>query len=176
MKTFGAADPDAYRALARCWAATVTVVTARRRRSPPLPAVGELDGFTCTGFSPVSIEPPLILVSATNAQSPLSILTESDAFAVNLLAPDQEALGNAFSRPVVERPDLWGTFAWSPDAFGAPLLPNTAGAFSARVQQLVPAGDHTLVVGKVTAIHLGSNPDTLVYHHRGYGRFARFHE
>ena len=70
-------------------------------------AVGDLDGFTCTGFTPVSIEPPLIVVSVTNSQSPLAILTESDAFAVNLLAPDQEALGNAFSRPVTERPDLW---------------------------------------------------------------------
>ena len=174
-------DPDAYKALARCWAATVTVVTARRAPaeagtgpSDPEPvdaASPELDGFTATAFLTVSISPPIVLVSVTNASSGLATLVGSGGFAVNLLSPGQAELANAFARPQAERVALWDRIAWTPDEAGAPLLGGTAGAFSARVREVVEAGDHTIVLGDVTAVHLHSGPESLLYHNRAYGRF-----
>ena len=174
MQSFPPTSADTYKALARTWAATVTVVTARR--AAPLhegePA-GELDGFTATAFLTVSMAPPIIVVSATTAASAFTMLRNAAAFAVNLLSPDQSDLAGAFARPAAERAGLWERTAWTPDGDGVPLLGGTTGAFSARVRQLVDAGDHTLVLGDVTALHLGAGEDTLVYHNRGYGRVAR---
>jgi flavin reductase (DIM6/NTAB) family NADH-FMN oxidoreductase RutF len=166
---------ESYKTLARTWAATVTVVTARRAstREPAAEAAPTLDGFTATAFFTVSMAPPIIVVSATTTATAFTMLRDAEAFAVNLLAPDQAELAAAFAKPQVERAGLWDRVAWEPDAAGAPLLGGTTGAFSARVRQLVDAGDHTLVLGDVTAVHLGEGSDTLVYHNRAYGRVAR---
>jgi flavin reductase (DIM6/NTAB) family NADH-FMN oxidoreductase RutF len=174
MRRFPAADAEAFRQLARSWAATVTVVTAKQRPGAILQGFAEIDGFTATGFLTVSLEPPVILISCMNEGSSLAMLREAQGFAVNLLAPQQDALAAEFARPQPERPHLWNDLPWVPDAQGAPLLGGTVGAFSARLRQLVPAGDHTLVLGDVTAIHLDKpEGETLVYHNRGYGRFSR---
>src|SRR5256885_11362763 len=47
----------------------------------------------------------------------------------------------AFAKPAVERVGLWDRIAWQPDEAGVPLLGGATGAFSARVRQLVDAGE-----------------------------------
>ena len=173
MQSFPATSADTYKALARTWAATVTVVTARRTAAHVAPGAPELDGFTATAFLTVSITPPIILVSATTAAHAFSMLRDSAAFAVNLLGHDQVDLAAAFARPAAERAGLWEAIPWTPDAEGVPLLAGSVGAFSACVRQLIEAGDHTLVLGDVTALHHSEGTDTLVYHNRGYGRVQR---
>ena len=173
MQSFPASSSDTYKALGRTWAATVTVVTARRRPEHVTPQAPEVDGFTATAFLTVSIAPPIILVSATSASSAFAMLRDCSSFAVSLLSADQSDLAGAFAKPAVERAGLWDRIAWQPDEAGVPLLSGATGAFSARVRQLVDAGDHTLVLGDVTALHLGEGTDTLVYQNRGYGRVAR---
>jgi flavin reductase (DIM6/NTAB) family NADH-FMN oxidoreductase RutF len=169
MQSFPPASVDTYKALARTWAATVTVVTARRAQQHEGDAP-ELDGFTATAFITVSMAPPIILVSATRAATAFTMLRDAAGFAVNLLSPDQSDLAGAFAKPAAERAGLWDRTPWAPDADGVPLLGGTTGAFSARVRQLVDAGDHVVVLGDVTALHVGEGSDTLVYHNRSYGR------
>ena len=53
-------DTEAFLSLARTWAATVTVVTARRRSSAITPEAPEVDGFTATAFMMLSLDPPLL--------------------------------------------------------------------------------------------------------------------
>jgi flavin reductase (DIM6/NTAB) family NADH-FMN oxidoreductase RutF len=173
MQTFPPNSIDSYKALARTWAATVTVVTARRAPARVGESTPELDGFTATAFLTVSMSPPIIAVSATAASSAFALLRDCEAFAVNLLGVAQEDVAGAFAKPAVERLALWDRLAYTRDHEGVPLLGGTTGAFSARVRQLVEAGDHVLVLGDVTALHLGEGTETLVYHNRGYGRVAR---
>lgn len=173
MQSHGPDSTDTYKALARTWAATVTVVTVRRTTERVAEGAPELDGFTATAFLTVSIAPPIILVSATTASSAFSMLRDAAGFAVNLLAPSQAELAGAFAKPASERAGLWAKLAHARDAAGVPLLEGTTGAFSATVRSLVDAGDHTLVLGDVTQLHLGDGADTLVYHNRGYGKVMR---
>jgi flavin reductase (DIM6/NTAB) family NADH-FMN oxidoreductase RutF len=149
-------------------------VTVRRTDAAVAEGAPELDGFTATAFLTVSMSPPIIAVSATTASTALSMLREARGFAVNLLSPAQQEAAGAFAKPASERVGLWTKLPWTADEAGAPLLNGATGAFSAHVRQLIDAGDHTLVLGDVTAIHLGEGPDTLVYHNRGYGRVERF--
>jgi flavin reductase (DIM6/NTAB) family NADH-FMN oxidoreductase RutF len=173
MSTSTPSSADAYKALARTWAATVTVVTARRDPAHVAEGAPELDGFTATAFLTVSMSPPIILVSATATSSAFAMLRDAAAFAVNLLSTDQMEIASSFAKPVAERAGLWERLAWTRDGADVPLLAGTTGAFSATVRQLVDAGDHVLVLGDVTAVHLGDRSDTLVYHDRGYGKVAR---
>jgi flavin reductase (DIM6/NTAB) family NADH-FMN oxidoreductase RutF len=174
METFSPNDAEAYKALARGWAATVTVVTARRRSSSIAPEKPEIDGFTATAFLTISIDPPIIAVSVGRSSGADLLLKESEAFAVNFLRADQADVSAAFARPSRDRGDLLDRFGWKPDAAGVPLLEGTAGAFSAKVRQVVEAGDHLVVLGDVLGIHQGIASDTLVYSNRSYGRFEPF--
>ncbi|APR77515.1 NADH-FMN oxidoreductase [Minicystis rosea] len=173
MQTFSPSSIDSYKALARAWAATVTVVTVRRAPEHVAAGAPELDGFTATAFLTISMSPPIIAISATASSSAFAMMREAKAFAVNLLAPGHAELASAFAKPAAERVGLWDRVGWAPDADAVPLLSDTAGAFSARTRQLVEAGDHVLVLGDVTAIHVGEATDTLIYHNRGYGRVER---
>lgn len=167
-----ATDGDAYRRLARCQADSVMVVTVLRRAD----TVGALaplrDGFTATAFITVSMSPPILLVSATNASSALAMLRDAEAFAVNLLARDQRPIADLFASPHDRRGQPFDMHPWTPDALGVPLFEGALGAFSARVRELVPAGDHTLCLGDVTALHIGVSGEPLLYHSRRYGGFT----
>lgn len=169
MKT-SAPSADSYKALARAWAATVTVVTARAKPESLSGDTPALDGFTATAFLTVSIDPPIILVSATRTSSAFTMLRDSASFSVSLLAPGQADVAGIFAKPQAERKKLWDTVPWAEGVEGAPVVAGAAGAFSATVRQLVDAGDHVLVLGDVTAIHLGEGSDSLVYHNRAYGK------
>ena len=173
MKSFAPAEKEHYLALARRWAATVTVVTVRRAGEHVAAGQPELDGFTATAFLTVSMDPPIVAVSATASSAASSMLRQSAGFAVNLLSPSQAELAGSFARPAQDRVGLFDRIVHQPDAQGAPILDGAAGAWSARVRQLVEAGDHLLVLGDVTAVHLGEGTDTLVYHDRAYGRVSR---
>lgn len=163
--TYAPGDAETYRALARRHAASVTAVTVRR-------AGGALDGFTATAFLTVSLAPPVVLVSATNATRAAAMLADAEAWAVNLLSDAQRDAADLFATPHELRGDPFARLAWSPDANGAPLLRGALGAWSAATRALVPAGDHTLCLGDVTAIHLGPDGAPLVYRDRRYGTFA----
>jgi flavin reductase (DIM6/NTAB) family NADH-FMN oxidoreductase RutF len=174
MDTFSPTEAEAYKALARAWAATVTVVTAKRRSALIAPDKPELDGFTATHFLTVSIDPPIIAVSVGNSGGADLLLKDSEGFAVNLLLAHQVELSVAFARSSRDRSGVFARFPWKPNALGVPLLEGTAGAFSAKLRQVVQAGDHQLVLGDVLGIHQGTAGDTLIYCNRGYGRFERF--
>ncbi len=170
FQAFSASDRDAYRRLARGWAASVTVVTVLRRPETVAPGAPLQDGFTATGFLTVSIDPPIVLVSATNASSAFEMLRDAAAFAVNLLAASQQHVADRFAQPQERRAEAFTELASHRDANGVTLIPGSLGAFSATPRQLVPAGDHTLCLGDVTALHLGAINEPLVYVNRGYGR------
>ena len=170
MKTFTATDSNAYKGVARNWASTVTVVTVKRKAEFIKDGVPVQDGYTATAFLTISIDPPIILVSPTNGGSAYSMLAESDHFAVSLLACDQQPIADAFAKPSSERAENWDKFAWTADQNGSPILEGALGAFSAKIKQLIPAGDHTIVLGDVTEIHHGAAGEPLLYFNRAYGK------
>ncbi len=170
MQSFPPGDAEAFRQLARTWAATVTVVTARRRDGAGAPDAPRTDGFTATAFLTLSLSPPLIAVAVERGASSEALLAEADVFAVNFLSETQADHSLAFSRHWEHRQDTWQRFPARDDLAGVPLLQGTAGAFSAQIRHRVDVGDHVLVIGEVTEIHHGDTRRTLVYQHRGYAR------
>ncbi|MFN3266636.1 MAG: flavin reductase family protein [Deinococcales bacterium] len=170
MKTFPATDAAAYKGLARNWASTVTVVTAKRKPEFKKDGVLEQDGYTATAFLTISIDPPIILVSPSNGGSAEALLNETDYFAVSILAADQQPIADAFAKPASERTANWQRFGWSADQNGSPLLEKALGAFSAKIRERIPAGDHTIILGDVIEIHHGDAGEPLLYFNRAYGK------
>ena len=121
-------------------------------------------GTTVSAFASLSMEPPMLLVSLMRASRLLSVLRPGAAVGVNVLGAGQGDVAQLFAE---RRDDKYDHVAWDV-ADGAPRLHDQHAWVALRVARLVPAGDHTLVLGDVVnAISDAGTP--LVYHRRSFG-------
>lgn len=136
------AGADLRRTMAR-FPTGVTVVTTRGEQ-------GVRHAMTANSFTSVSLEPPLVLLSVARRARFHAPLTASGEWAVSILAADQQPLAEHFSRSgrdLATQFDEVATVAGP--VTGLPLLPGALGWLECRTAELVPAGDHTLVLGEV---------------------------
>jgi flavin reductase (DIM6/NTAB) family NADH-FMN oxidoreductase RutF len=134
------------------WTAGVTLVTV---------ADGHDDvGATVSAFCPVSTEPPLVLLSLMDGSYLAEVFGRPDApapateFAVVLLAAGQRVLSGRFAaagRPGVrlmlgDVPHRRGPVS------GALIVEGGLAALECSAEQVQPAGDHLLVLARVTGV------------------------
>ena len=117
----------------------VTVVTTRN-------GAGEPVGFTANSFASVSLDPPLLLVCPARSLSSFAAFARCSHFAVNVLAEGQEDVSNTFAG---FKGDRFARVAWRSDGHGSALLEGAAAQFSCRTSQIIPAGDHVVLIGAV---------------------------
>lgn len=124
---------------------------------------------TVNSFVTVSLDPPLVLICVAHGSHLAALVTEGSPLGVTVLAADQRETAVHFAR--AERPVGEAQFAghaWRPGPeTGAPLLAEGAAWIEARVQSVVPAGDHGLVLARVLAFTPSDDstgPGPLVFH------------
>lgn len=152
----GGVDAATFRAVMASVAAPVSVVTVMAGERP--------HGSTVSAFTSLSLDPPMVLVSLDRASDLLRRIRSSGSFGVNVLAAGQAALARAFAR---KGDDKFEGVAWATEA-GVPRLPGCAGWLACAVEQLVPGGDHEVVLGRVIAAEHADFPP-LTYHQRSFG-------
>jgi len=132
-------NPADFRKALSCFSTGVTVVTTQWQ---------ELDwGMTCNSFASVSLEPRLVLWSIRKAASSVDAFLHSGGFSVSVLALNQHALARQFSTgEMVQR------FANVPvqrQSSQRLRLSESVAWFDCVLHQLVDAGDHQIVIGRV---------------------------
>ena len=111
-------------------------------------------GTTVSAFCPVSLSPPLVLVSLIAGSYPAEVLGRVDRFAVTVLAAGQRALAGrvaAAGRPGARL--LRDGVAPERGTVSGALIPaGGLAALECEVTRRVPAGDHLLVIASVLAV------------------------
>ena len=150
-----AADParcmeDQLTGALSAWAAGVTLVTIADGRDDV--------GTTVSAFMPVSLDPPLVLVSLALDSYPAEVLSRPSLpavrFAVTLLSAAQKMLAGRFAaegRPSArlaldDVPHVRGSLS------GALIPSEGLAALECSVARRVPAGDHLLVIASVIGV------------------------
>jgi len=128
---------------------------------------GERIGLTVGSVVSLSLEPPLVGVSVSRQAAMHELLRRADAFALSLLAGDQEAVAQHFARGVPPFAH-WHGIPTREGAAGAPLLEGALGWVECRLAWEQEAGDHTLFVGEVVAAEKGRGGAALVRVGGGY--------
>jgi flavin reductase (DIM6/NTAB) family NADH-FMN oxidoreductase RutF len=132
------------------WAGAVTLVTVADGRDDV--------GTTVSAFCPVSVEPPLVLVALVAASYPAELFGRADRpvsrFAVTLLSAGQRMLAGRFA--AAGRPSarllLDGVPHRRGPTCGALIADGGLAALECAVSQVIPAGDHLLVIARVTGV------------------------
>ncbi len=146
----------------RAWAAAVTLLTIADGRDDI--------GATISAFCPVSVDPPLVLVSLM-AESYLSEVLGRDAqpFAVTMLGAGQRMVAGRFAAE--GRPSARLMLDDVPHRRGAisgALIPEEGlAAIECVTEQRVPAGDHLLVIARVMAVPYVSDAGSPLIRFRG---------
>jgi flavin reductase (DIM6/NTAB) family NADH-FMN oxidoreductase RutF len=134
--------PESLLSVLRRQPAGVSVVT--------VDAHGQRVGLTVATLVSLSLEPPLVGVAVARHAALHELLREARAFAVSLLAADQEWLAEHFARGVPPIA-MWKGVAATDGPLGAPLLDGALGWLECRLVEEVAAGTHSLFVGEVVA-------------------------
>jgi flavin reductase (DIM6/NTAB) family NADH-FMN oxidoreductase RutF len=120
---------------------TVTTVCA---------ADGTPHGITVSSFTSVSLEPPLVLICIDYRSQMMHHLGADGYFGINILSAHQQDLSTKFAKNWNDR---FKDVSWYPGATGVPLLSDVAASFECKAIELLPAGDHAVVIGEVLHIH-----------------------
>ena len=143
-------DQRAFRSALGSFPTGVTIVTA------PGPA-----GLTTNAFTSVSLDPALILVCFDNASRTLPAVERAGRFAVNVLRADQGALAALFaSKRVAAEKFAEVTHV---ETHGVPVLDGALAWLVCDVDKAIPAGDHTIVIGAVCAMHAEDDGEPLLF-------------
>lgn len=163
-----AAAGEAIRALMRRAPQLVTVVTASGPEGPR--------GITVSSFVPVSLQPPLVLISIMDSAQAHAAIA-AGRFRVHLLAADQADVSGHFAKPGLDSATQFaGRFKAAADAGGAgspPRLSGCIGWLECRTAAAHAGGDHTLFIGRVTGGRVErEDAPPLLYYDRGYREVA----
>jgi flavin reductase (DIM6/NTAB) family NADH-FMN oxidoreductase RutF len=134
-------DPRALRQAFGAFATGVTVITTRQPDGTPR-------GFTANSFTSVSLAPPLLLVCLAKTAHSADVFAQASHFAVNILAEDQKAVSGLFAS---RAPDKFAQCAWTPGPADMPMIDGSLAQFACSNHQLVDAGDHLILIGRIEA-------------------------
>jgi flavin reductase (DIM6/NTAB) family NADH-FMN oxidoreductase RutF len=117
------------------------ILTARR---------GEAEtGMLASWVQQCSFEPPLITVAVNNQRSLLDWLAPESAFVVNIIPDGGKSLVAHFGKGFAPEEPAFTGLELQRQAHSPPILLAAHAYLLCRVEQRIPAGDHTLVIARV---------------------------
>jgi flavin reductase (DIM6/NTAB) family NADH-FMN oxidoreductase RutF len=142
-------DTTGFRQALGAFVTGVTVVTT-------IQADGTPRGFTANSFTSVSLDPPLVLVCIAKSAASFEVFSQAPQFAVSVLAEDQKDVSGVFAS---KSPDKFAQVAWQTRTTGAPVMHGAAAHFDCATHQMIDAGDHIILLGRVLDFaHAGVSP------------------
>ncbi|WP_029006746.1 flavin reductase family protein [Azospirillum halopraeferens] len=152
-------DSRAFRSALGTFATGIAVITAECPDGTPV-------GVTVNSFSSVSLDPPLVLFCLGRASRSFDLFVHGTAFAVNILAAEQQELSARFARR--DDQDRWegvGIERWET---GAPILTGCLANLDCTREAVYDGGDHVILVGRVRRLASRDDGNPLLYVRGGY--------
>jgi flavin reductase (DIM6/NTAB) family NADH-FMN oxidoreductase RutF len=156
----GGVCQDAFRRVMGHLPTGVTIVAAT--------SAGERHGMTANTVTSVSLDPVMLLVCLVRGSRTARAVRESRAFSVNVLRHDQEAISHRFACRGVDHFEGLDVVDGPRDL---PRLPGCLAFVCCRVEDVMAAGDHDIVLGEVEHCEAAGG-DALVFFQGAYLRVS----
>ncbi len=135
----------------------VTVVTAMRENEPV--------GFACQSFAALSLDPPLVLFCPGRTSRTWPLIEAHGHFCVNVLSHAQRDVSAVFGKAGA---DKFAGVPWAPAPSGAPILAGVLTWLDCAIETVHDAGDHYVVVGRVTSLGEQRDERPLLFYRGAY--------
>jgi len=152
-------EPARFRQVLGHFCTGVTVITT-------VDPGGRPAGFACQSFAALSLDPPLVLFCPSRTSATWPRIAQAGHFCANVLTAGQRDLARVFG---TAGPDKFAGVAWSPSASGAPVLAGVLTWVGCDVEVTHEAGDHYVVLGRVTELGPVGTGAPLLFYRGRYG-------
>jgi 4-hydroxyphenylacetate 3-hydroxylase, reductase component len=150
-----------YRNALGAFATGVAVVTAR----------GDKDwiGITINSFQSVSLDPPMVLWCIDKGSDRFNAFTQADRYTISILSSAQQDISNFFAK--TDDPGVPELFVCetSPQS-DPPAIRDALASFSCARSDVVDAGDHQVLLGRVLRFAAQEAGAALTYYRGRYGK------
>ncbi|MFW2829449.1 flavin reductase [Sphingomonas sp. ID0503] len=155
-------DPKRYRQVLGQYPTGVCVVAGRRDD-------GEIVAMVVGSFTSVSLDPPLVGFFPDRGSSSWAKLRDCEHFSINVLAADQETVCRKLAS---KDPDKFAGTSHRLSERGNPILDGTVGWIECDRHSISDAGDHEIVLGRISDLDIGSGGLPLLFFQGEYGGFS----
>lgn len=156
-----AIESDVLRSVLGHFCTGVTVITAYDGDQP--------FGFACQSVTSLSLEPPFISFCPAKTSSSWPKMREAAKICINVLSEDQLDVCNRFAS---RGGDKFEGAVWEHGQNGAPALAGSLARIEAEIEVEHDAGDHTIVIGRVTHLEVHRDVPPLLFFRGKFGSFA----
>ncbi len=122
---------------------------------------GNVSAFIASWITQVSFVPPLVMVAMNPLHYTYELITNSNAFAINILRNDQAELVDLFGKSSGRKVDKFAETLYELGSTGSPLLKDCVAFVDCSVMWSKEAGDHIVVIGSIVDAGIVTEGETL---------------
>lgn len=130
---------------------------------------GKREGLAASTFVPVSLEPPLVSFCVQNTSTTWPKLKDAPMLGISVLGEAHDAAARTLAAKTGDR--FAGLETELRDS-GAVFIRGTALWLESAIEQLIPAGDHTIVVLRVSEVTVDAEVAPIVFHRSVFHRLG----
>ena len=126
-------------------------------------------GLAASTFVPVSLDPPLVSFCVQNTSTTWPKLRELPQLGISVLGESHDGAARTLAAKTGDR---FAGLETVSSAGGAVFIKGTSVWLESAVEQLVPAGDHTIVVLRIDDLVVHADVAPIVFHRSGFHRIG----
>jgi flavin reductase (DIM6/NTAB) family NADH-FMN oxidoreductase RutF len=126
-------------------------------------------GMAASSFTSVSVEPPLVSVCVAHTSTTWPLLKRAERLGVSVLASDHSSVARSLSAKVGDR---FANTAWDVSLHGAVFVHGSALWLDCRIEAEFRAGDHDIIVLRITALQPYPDVAPMVFHGSKFRQLA----
>lgn len=112
-------------------------------------AGGQRNAFTANWLTQVSFEPPMLMLSIENDSASLPIARAAGRFVVSVYDASQRELAGQLGKSLIRSPEKLAQVGLEATPSGQPYLSSALAWVEVAIEREAPAGDSTLLIGRV---------------------------
>jgi flavin reductase (DIM6/NTAB) family NADH-FMN oxidoreductase RutF len=128
---------------------------------------GVREGLAASTFVPVSLDPPLVSFCVQNTSTTWPKLKNVRALGISVLG---ESHDDAVRTLAAKTGDRFAGLETVSNSSGAVFIQGTGVWLESAIEQLIPAGDHTIVVLRVSDVQVDPDIAHIVFHRSVFRR------
>ena len=125
-------------------------------------------GVTIGSFASVSLKPPLISFNLMKDGSSADDMQQLPYFAIHILRNDQAKISEHFAQPDIASHEQFESMNYEYSKENVPVLKDCLAVMVCSLHDIISAGDHSLILGKVIHANVINPAKPLLYFQRSY--------